>query len=399
MKTVATKDAKAAGKLAEKIFRKLQSENLTTNISTLRFVTSFLDSEFKSRHTDVSPGEKLAAMTKPASILTDESLREWTDLLAGATPAMLEAAVTGKSRNVADAINGLSSILRLLPDLEKFSPALTQNLRKKYAEVSPKLEDPVREWIEIDIIQRNGKVADLLALAEKVSELQKPGIYSQAVWMALNIEADFETARKIVNEHIADPEQKKSQLRMIEWVYSQYCADQGKLEEAIAAADKLGSESERLRILADLVESPIKKGNRKLAMQMLERTLNLFPQEIESAGQLQAMARIIQHLAGLNAEQGFVMFEKNIEPLNQVVAARIIICRFEEYSQSWALRDEIMISSGYTYISPLLQYLEAVKSLARINLNRSIEIISRSRQPELRAYATLIATRAILLEP
>lgn len=395
VQVVVEKDSEAGKKLAKKIVEKLKTTDPTKDQSAYSFAFSFLEGEFSARRSELTPGEKMYGVKRRKPSLDDQALREWAELagrfaLAIINPAIQQGGLPGEMSN------WLSTAMRILPDLEKIAPTMAGTLRRKYAELSPRLGDRDKHNIEVNNLYRNGKVEDFLALAEKAPAERRGELLRSAIHHALNSEANVELASKIIDEKITDPNERKNQLAYVEWVNAQYAASQGKIEESLASLAHLESDVERAQTLVYIVERPLKAGNKKLAAQLLDKALAFLPPQLETSKQFEVMIRIIGKLAEIDAERGFALCESQIEPINQIMSAYIQMSRFDESRYGYVLKDEMMISSGWRDSSwPIIALAEEMTALAKSDFDRALDLAGRFKQTELRIHARLRAIQAI----
>jgi tetratricopeptide (TPR) repeat protein len=391
---VMAKDPEAAKKLVGKIFDKLKATDLTRDQSAASFLFWFLDEEFKSRRQELTPGEKMYGVKHRKPTLSDQSLQEWGNF-AGAIALSIISGATQNNGAPGDSGNLISDAIRLLPDMEKISPAVVANIRRKYAEVSQKLSASTRQLVEENDIYRNGKVEDFLALAEKAQGAERSNYLHRAIFKAVNSDADFDRARNIIDEKIAEPDERKREISFVEWVHAQYAAEQGKIEEAMASLAHLESDDERTQTLGYIIETALKAGNKKNAAQLLEKALGAMPPQIETSNQFAAMSRIIRGLAETDAERAFALYESLIDPINQIASAYIQMCRFDGPQYGVATKDEMLIQKGSNATQAILAFVEETTSLARSDFDRAMALAGRFRQTELRVYAELNAIQAV----
>jgi hypothetical protein len=391
---VAAKDPEAAKKLTGKIFNKLKETDLLKDRSAAGFLIWFLEEEFRARRQEMTPGEKIYDMKPRKPALSDQSLLEWS-AFAGATAISTISAAAQNQGASSDLDILIYHEFGLLPDIEKISPAVAANVRRIYAEAGQKLSESTRRLVKEQELSRNATVEDFLALAEKAQGSERNDYLQKAVYKAVGYDADFERARNIIDEKITDQSTRKHIISYIEWIYSNYAAKQGKLEEALASLARVESEDERARMLGNIIETALKAGNKKMAAQLLEKSLDAMPPEIETSAQFNAMSKIIRGLAEADDERAFELYESLIEPINQIASAFIRMCRFDPSQYGYATKNEMMVQKGLTVSQAILAMVEETKSLARADFGRAMDLVGRFKQTELRIYARLNAIQAV----
>ena len=108
----------------------------------------------------------------------------------------------------------------------------------------------------------------------------------------------------------------------------------------------LESDAERAARLADLSGKALKSGDKKLAADLLEKSLRFLPQPVEIKDEYEAMIRIIHNSIGVDRERSFEMFGALIDPINQLVTATIQFKRYKG-KRSDPLKDEIPLYDGH----------------------------------------------------
>ena len=218
----------------------------------------------------------------------------------------------------------------------------------------------------------------------------------RAIETALDPDGNFELARKIVEEHVTDPDDQKEMTEQIEEKLKAYTFESGKIEDATASLMSLESDAERAYRLADLAGRASKNGNKKLAAELLEKALGYLPQPIETRDEYGAMIRIIYNSVGVDRERSFETFDSLIEPINQLVTATIQYKRYKG-KRSDQIRDEILLRELRRDF-PAKGFVDVIVPLSRADFDRTINLAERIRQPELRLHIKLLAIREAATE-
>src|SRR5262245_21651935 len=337
VRVIFEKDKEAGKKLAGAILSKLKSTDHTERGPGVFVALRLLEEEYASRRPGSTVGENIPGARKRQPVLDDQALREWNNLLIQRVLLIGKSIQTGSSYDKGF-FDYLSILTRLLPEIEKLSPTPAANfkqwyIRQRYDQLTPEMR---RGSIETE----NAKAEDILASALKSQGEVRREYIDIAVGKALYSEGNFELARKITEEHITDPDERKDKLERIDEKAKQYYLEHGKIEDVGASLMSLESDTERAGNLADLAGRASKSGDRKLAAELLEKALRYLLQPVETRDEYEAMIRIIHNSIGVDRERSFEMFGSLIDPINQLVAATIQLNRFEG-KRSDLLKDEI----------------------------------------------------------
>ncbi len=394
VETVARKDRPAAAKLLEQCLKKLQIQKILQEPQSTYFALNVLRQEFRARKKELSPGERMNGMKLREPILSLEELKKWNEVLCQSALRSQPTPESVKDQNSYALLTGLQ---QLLPDIEKYNPEYVAPINKLLSKLIPILPDNFKDNIEINRYSQIGDVKGLLAAAEKAPKDRKDNYYFNAVFSALTVLADFDLARQIINDHITDPHRKKDQIAFVEWVAAQARADEGKIDEAIASLAGLENDTTRADTMASIAESLLQKGNKKAAAQLLERAYQYLSGQIETAEEFRALARITKGFVEADPKRALEIYEPPLESLNEVVNALTVICRYEpNSSRCFSVKDELMIVPNLTLTQGILNYVETMNSIGRLNFTRAIEITGRFKNSEIRSYARLRILDAVL---
>src|SRR5215510_6453411 len=401
VRVIFEKDKEAGKKLAGAMLSKLKSTDHTERGPGVFVALRLLEEEYASRRPESSVSENMPGARKRQPVLDDQALREWNSLLIQKFLLIGKGIQTG-SLNDKGYFDYLSILVRLLPEIEKLSPTPAANFKQWYSQ--QRYDQPGSGMLKGPIFFRgseNAKAEDLLASALKSQGETRREYINWAVDEALESEGNLELARKITEEHITDPDERKEKMERIDEKAKQYFLEHGKIEDAAASLMSLESDAERAAGLADLAGRASKSGDKKLAAELLEKALKFLLQPVETRDEYEAMIRIIHNSIGVDRERSFEMFGSLIDPINQLVAAIIQFKRFEG-KRSDTLRDEIPLYSLRPNSPPLESrgdfpvkgFGDVIVPLSKADFDRAIGLADRIRQPELKLHMKLLAIQA-----
>lgn len=398
--TVLEKDSEAGKKLAAKIHAKLKKTDLLVNQSAMQFAIWFLSSEQNARKAELSVGEKMYGVKHRAPVLNEPMLRELCEMIGNAALAAMTKASQTRDGDNRELLNWLSSFFGVMPTLTTVNPPLAANLRRVYSQLSPYLNSSQRDNIQINELLRNGKPEDFLAVAEKAQGDRRDQYLWYAIYDAVNNHANFDLARKIANELVTNPVRRKEHLAHIDWVYIQHTADQGKLEEALAALSSMPSDEERIDVMTDLIGNLSKKKDRKSAARVMERAVALLPAPIETELHFKVITKLITPLAEIEPERGFTLYEQLASPVNELHAAYIRISRYENRSRWGYLSNNEFVVFGYFGIfSQIIQAPLQLGALAKVDFERALSLAENFKPPEVRLAVKVAALQGVLSQP
>jgi len=388
VRVVFEKDKEAGKKLAGAILSKLKSGDLADNPSGVEVALRILEGEYASRGPVSAIGQNIPGAIKRGPVLDDQALREWNNLVIRAALTIMSKGAQSRGKEFHHSRQYLSILMRLLPEIEKLSPALVTNIKQMYSQLIPKMD--LKDKFNLETA--NVKAEDLMALAMKSQGDLRTGYLVRAVRDALDSKGDIELARKITEEHITDPDARENMIERIEEYATQYSMEHGKIEDAAASLMSLESDAERASRLADLAGRASMSGDKKLAAELMEKALRFLPQPVETKYEYEAMTRIIHNSIGIDSERSFELYGSLIDPINQLVTAAIQFQRFA-VKRSDQIRDEIPLHEirGDFLVQG---FVEVIGPLSKADFDRSIGLTDRIRQPELKLHMKLLAIQA-----
>ena len=390
---IAEKDRPAAAKFLDQSLKKLQSQKVLPDNQSTYFVLNILRQEFRAQKKEVRPSDSMYGIKLREPILELDDLKKWNEAAIQIAVRAQHTAESIKDQNSYALLTGLQ---QLLPDIEKYNPEYVSVINKSLARLMPLLPEHAKDNVELNRLLQKGDVEGLLAAAEKAPKDKKDNLYVNAVFAAINVQADFDLARKIINNNITDPNRKKDQIALVEWVAAQARAIEGKIDEAIASLAGLENDATRADTMASIAESVLQTGNKKSAAQLLERAFQFLDGKIETAEEFRAAAHITRVFVEADPKRAFDIYELPIDPLNLTVNALTVICRYDNSSRCFSVKDELMIVANLTFTQSIVSYLETMKSLGGQDFKQASEIAGGFSNLEIRSYARLRILEAVL---
>jgi hypothetical protein len=374
-------DAEAAAQLAGDILTKLKTANLTSNQEAASVAVRLLQMATEPQQAKKNAGTEV----KP--LLSEQSLRELAEMIASAA---LNASPEGPGVEYGQVIS----------QLEKYAPSRMQQLRRR-AQTDGGNGDEIGEdgqsWQQYQKLMDSGDVEGLLAAAEKAGPGLRESYYRQA---ALKLAGDGKSdrARQIITEHITDADQRKQILAELDRATLTASASQGNMDETRKYLACARTNEERIAALAQLATAVAQKGDKKIALQLLEEARTLSPGRARYSRQLFAQLMIARAYAGVDPEQSFAILEPTIDQLNELIAAGILLGEF--FGEEDVVRDDELV------IQPMFQIVEGFQQqfgkdlnlLARSNFTRTRDAAEKFQRYEVRLLARLLVAQSVLAQ-
>ena len=187
-------------------------------------------------------------------------------------------------------------------------------------------------------------------------------------------------------------------LQQLDKVLAVAAAEQGKVEQARKVLATLRTSEERVTLLAQLATGAAAKGDKKLALKLLEEASGMVNQRAKDAKQLGAQLVVAHAYAGIDPSRSFEILEPVVDQLNELLNAAILVSGF--YTEGMVKDDELMIGSTWMLLGPasaqFFQYFDDVSTLARADFERTRDLVDKFQRGELRVMMRLLLAQNIL---
>jgi hypothetical protein len=386
-----TKDREAAFKLADAVIRKLQAENLLTNQVATNVAASLLGvlSQLAAPNSAAQDGQAVPGNPVPTTTALEAYQRLLNLVVTTALSASLEYGPNGGERNIAQAL--LPVLEPMLPQVERFAPGRAPALRRKIADYKRTLDPQSRFWTEHQDLVINGTAEDLLEAAATAPADVRDSLYNQAVSKAQSA-GDSAQARRIIEEYISNPVERKSLLANMDQQVFWQTAQDGKMDEAQQMLSRLPDDGERTGMLLQMAAIAVSKGDQRRALQLMEEARVRVGQRAGNYNQLQAQLQVAHAYATLAPAQSFEILEAQISQLNELLAAAEVLNGFDyQY-----FREGELVPQGSTLGNMVTQHISELAFLASINFDRTKSVAGRFQRPETRIMAGLSIAQGAL---
>lgn len=380
------KDPQAAAKLASEVVTKLRAEKLDSSHIARQVAVSLLRDGAQT-----SEGE--GGSSPP--LLDQQTLRELADMLL--TEALRPASTSPEL---------LSSLHEMMPVVEKYAPARVAQLKRKAPPIATtpatftSSEGETSEvpqnlgWDKYQPVYETGSVDELLEAAPKAPQGMREMLYQRAV-EKLMAEGEVERARQVVTERVKDPGQRKEMLAQLDQMAAFKAAEQGKIEQTRKLLATLRTNEERLMLLAQLATGAAARGDKKVALQLLDEARGMMGARAKNFTQLGAQLTIARAYAPLDASRSLAILEPVVDQLNELLAAAVVLGGF--MTEEFIKDDEIMMEPLAMISTEFIgSYASDVKALARADFDRTKALADRFLRDEIRTIARLLVAQSIL---
>jgi hypothetical protein len=391
VESIREKDPDVAARLASDIMIKLRTEKLESSSEARNIAVSLLRIATEAAEADAKDNPK-----KATPLLDQATVRELTEMVT-----------TEALRSPDQNASMLSSLQSMMPVVEKYAPARAGQIRQKApvdaiidADAEAEGVDPV-EFDKYRTLVEKGSTEELLSAAPKAPEVMREMLYQRAASKMME-DGDAERARRIITEKVQDPEQRKGMLAQLDKVSVVMAAEQGKVEQTRKMLAALHTNEERVMLLAQLASGAAAKGQKKIALQLLEEARGMLGQRAKNINQLGAQLAVARAYAQLDPSRSLAILEPIVDQLNELLGAATVLGGF--FVEELVRDDEIMLGPlsmffGVASNMLLQQYVADITTLARADFDRTKALVDRFQRDEIRTMARLMLAQSILFPP
>jgi hypothetical protein len=388
--TLREKDPEAAARLASEVVSKIRTEKLESSHVARQVAVSLLR---EATNTPDADGKNPRSVTP---LLDQPTLRELTDLL-----------LTEALRPTSTSPELLASLQDMLPVIEKYAPSRVAQLKRT---IEPQKGMTGREIDDGDDessgpaygdmtkysnLFEKGTVDEVLAAAATAPDGIREMLYQHAVRKAME-DGDETRARQLINERVKEPEQRKQMLAQMDDIATLRAAEQGKIEQTRKILATLRTNEEKVTVLAQLATGAAAKGEKKVALQLLDEARGMSSGRARNFTQLGAQLAVARAYAPLDASRSMAVLEPVIDQLNELLAAAVVLGGF--ITEDIVRDDEIMMEPMTAILNEFAgSYASDVKTLARADFERTKSLADRFLREEIRITARLLIAQSILL--
>ncbi len=386
------KEGEAAEKLLSGIMKKLKSADLVEDTNSAGFAFALLQWAFHPEQQVADEAESRTAAKAARPMMDEGSMRELVEMLTlAALRYKADSQVSDDEDEDEEYPMLLMHLQSVMGDLEKFAPARAAALKKKMSDLKIKIRPENKALQELEEVVGNGDVETIVKAAAKTPEEFRDQVYHHAMTKALE-EGDIDRARQIINEHM--PEHVRANLLVdVDQRAILREAERGKLGEAKTLLSRVPPEG-RAGLLVQAAAAVIGKGDKKVAIELLEEARSMFGAQAANSNELQTLIEIARTYAKVEPVRSFEVIEPVVDQFNTLIAAAAILDGFEYWRY---FRDgELMAQATGVMLSLVFQCAKDGTELARADFDRAKSFADRFQRTEVRLMARLYVAQGVL---
>jgi hypothetical protein len=380
---LAEKDPNAAKELVISIIAKLRKEDFATNYEAATFAMYLVSEAISSAQVDKEAEDKTE---KRIPLLDPPTAREFIEFL---TSAALKKQSPRSNGNL------LMSLRSIIEALEQLAPAQASLLKQKFLEMDKESGSDADPYARFHQLSQTNDTKAMLEFAGTAPREVRDGLYSETASLAWE-QGDKAKANEIITTKISSSAERS---RLLSNFQEQAIAELVAKEEFVQARqliNQMRSSHERVQQLIELAAAIMGKGDKKVALEILQEAHGLVSGKAQKLYELEAQLKIAGALSELDVDRSFGIIDSAIDQINELMAATALIAGFD-YAPTTLRDDEFTIDPsstiryGFSALSP-----KYIRTLAQIDFNRTKETFGRFQRPELRLTAYLLMAQSIL---
>ena len=282
-------------------------------------------------------------------------------------------------------------VASIQPQLETIDPRAAQLNRwvreRRNNDVAPEL---VHQYMDLS---DDGTVNDQLAFAAKHPSIAQD-IYLYLIRRAAEAD-DLVLARKLVADHISDPEKKRQLLFQIDSFESASSYDDKEVEEIQSHLNELPTNEERVQRLLDFVHTRV-SNNRNALLKVLKQASEIADAMKPGKEQTEAQLKLALIYCLEKNDRGFAIMDSLVPKLNDLVEAAVKLDGFE----TSYLRDGEWNMSANGNVGEMLTMLSKYAGyFAWCDFDRAASLAAQFERSEIRLMAQVKLAQGILAGP
>jgi hypothetical protein len=276
-------------------------------------------------------------------------------------------------------------------------------LKQKIPQPAPneeKEETASFEAVDIDKYRpllEKGSADEILAAAAKAPQPVQEIFYQRAAAKMIE-DGDTEHARQIINEKVKDSSQREQMLEQLDRASVMTAVEQGKIDQTRKLLATLHTNEEKVIALAQFALSAGAKGEKKVALKLLEEASGMVNQRARNINQLGAQLMLAHAYVQLDPSRSFAILEPIVDQLNELLGAAAILGGF--FVEELVRDDEIMLGPIMSFLNmssgEIGQYMNDLAALARADFERTRALVDKFQRDEVRITMRLMLAQSIL---
>jgi hypothetical protein len=283
-----------------------------------------------------------------------------------------------------------------MPEIEQFSPARAQLLKKKMTDLRRAAPPEELAWEQYYDIVRRGSPEEILKEAAKAPKEPSEMLYQQAIVMAA-AGGKGDAIRELINDQVADESRRKSLIESLDSEMVGFAIHSGKTEEVEKLLPRIQLKQERARALAQLSIIKELKGQHTEAVSLLNEAQGLVKMDLKSYSQTNAMLTLLLAYALVDPGRAFQLVEGTIDRANEMLSTLVLLDKVMKQSGLIKKGEFLLQGPGLLPLDDaFFLYGKGVTALARVDFSRTVAAADRFQRNELRLMARLLVARSVL---
>jgi len=278
-----------------------------------------------------------------------------------------------------------------VPQMEKIDPraaklkqwALDERERDAQPQVAVDLNEPMQDET----------VDEILGLATKYPE-RADDFYWQAALKA-RASSDFEQARKIANDYVANPERRRIVLAQLDHDQRKAAIDDQKLAEVQTRVNTIEQIQDRVRYLLS-ASSRFGATDQKAALMLLSQASEIVDTMKPGKEQTESQMALAMMYCLEKNDRGLAIMESLVPKLNELVD---LATKLDGYDTGYLRNDEWNMSANGAVGELLTRLAQNAGHFAWCDFERSVSLAAQFDRAEIRLMAQLKLAQGILAGP
>lgn len=279
----------------------------------------------------------------------------------------------------------------ILPHLDRIDPRAVQ--LKRWVREDMQMDVSPDAVHELEGLLEQGDLNNLLAFAARHPEIAED-VYWHAVRASI-LAHDFEVARKLVTDHIADPNRKEVLLDEIKRKQEWLSFDDKKLAVLQSQLNEIRTTPERVRFLLEHAKQ-FSGTNRNAVLKVLKQASEIADTMKPGNAQTDVQLKVAMQYCVEKNDRCFVIMESLLPKLNELVDAAM---KLDGYETGYVRDGEWNMSANGNVGQLLTTMSQNAGHFAWCDFDRAVSMAAQFDRSEIRLMAQVKLAQGILAGP
>ena len=362
---LAQKDHDLASRLAHAMAKRIESQDLIKTREAAYLAGSLLQLVRTGQQIQKPNGDG----ADQHGLLSDEEVRELFLKVVGDLLEFSSADMTFYTPEADNARVLAATVRQLDIEVKTYAADRAGLIEKKVTELTGSLQQMPAEWQRYQNAASNESVDTALDTIAQAPTTMRDYLFQQVATRVAN-GGDVPRAQQIIAERISNPTQREQALYNLKQQAVTTAAEKGQIDEALRLLSKFKNVSERIGMMAQILERIGRGTKPSLAVQYIEQAKNLISTSprAQNAQQMDMLLQIAATFGRYDVNRAFQIVDPLIDQFNEISIAAVSMNGF---GHDFYADGELVTSNDNPVASAANELSSTLATLAMFDFDRA----------------------------